>query len=295
MSRPAKIALVTARPRPEVHFDHDMSLLSRAVANNGADVKVTHWDDPEVDWTAFDLVVIRSPWDYSWRGMEFLEWLSECSSHTRIMNPPHVMRWNADKTYLRFLQAHSVPIVSTQFIAPGQTVDFPLDHEFVVKPSLGAGSRYCARYKPSERGKADEHVNQIHAEGITAMVQPYVHQIDTSGERALVFIGGKFLHAICKDAVLTPGLRFDEDREAHPGTRAWTPTDPELALARQVLATIPFPEPLLYARIDMVGDATRPVMTELELVEPGLYLRTHPGSEETVAQAIVAAAATVCC
>jgi glutathione synthase/RimK-type ligase-like ATP-grasp enzyme len=278
-----------------VHFDHDMALLHGAVAANGADASVTHWDDSSVDWASFDLVVIRSPWDYSWRGREFLEWLSACESLTRIMNPPHIMRWNADKTYLRFLQAQSVPIIGTQFIAPGETASLPEDQEYVLKPSVGAGSRYCARYKPGEALMAEEHLRSIHAEGVTAMIQPYVHEIDTSGERALVFIQGKFLHAIRKNAVLSPGQRYDADKNAHPGTRAWTPTDQELALARKVLAAVPFSEPLLYARVDMISDPAQPVLTELELVEPGLYLRTHPGSQDKVAQAIVSAAAMVSC
>jgi glutathione synthase/RimK-type ligase-like ATP-grasp enzyme len=295
MSRSTRIALVTARPRPEVHFDHDMALLKNAVAMRGADVSVTYWDDSSVDWASFDLVVIRSPWDYSWRAREFLEWLSECSGRTRIMNQPSIMQWNADKTYLRYLQDQSIPIISTQFFAPGEAAAFPSDYEYVVKPSIGAGSRYCARYMPDERQRAEEHVQRIHAEGVTAMVQPYVHQIDTSGERALVFIEGKFLHAIRKNAVLSPGLRFDVDKDAHPGTRSWTPTDQELELARKVLAAIPFSESLLYARVDMVSDATEPVLTELELIEPGLYLRTHPGSEDRVAMAIVSAASVVSC
>jgi glutathione synthase/RimK-type ligase-like ATP-grasp enzyme len=290
-----KIALVTALPRPEVHFDHDMELLKNAVAANGADVSVAHWDDLNTDWASFDLVVIRSPWDYSWRSREFFAWIDECGSRTRIMNQPHIMRWNADKTYLRFMKDKSIPIISTEFVAPGESATFPVDYEFVVKPSVGAGSRYCARYQPSERSRAEEHVDSIHAEGVTAMIQPYVHEIETTGERALVFIEGEFLHAIRKNAVLSPGTRFDQDKDAHPGTRCWTPTDQELALARRVLGAIPFSEPLLYARVDMVSDPAEPVMTELELVEPGLYLRIHPGSEHRVAQAIVSTAVAACC
>jgi glutathione synthase/RimK-type ligase-like ATP-grasp enzyme len=278
-----------------VHADHDMALLSSAVAANGGDVSVAYWDDSSVDWASFDLVVIRSPWDYSWRSREFLEWLLACESQARVMNPPHIMRWNADKTYLRFLQAQSVPVINTRFIAPGEAASLPGDHEFVVKPAVGGGSRYCARYSPGERPLAEEHVRSIHAEGVTVMVQPYMHQIDTSGERALVFIKGKFLHAIRKNAVLSPGVRFDLDKDAHPGTQPWTPTEQELALARKALAAVPFPEPLLYARVDMISGPAQPVLTELELVEPGLYLRIHPGSQDKVAQAIVSAASMVSC
>jgi hypothetical protein len=123
------------------------------------------------------------------------------------------------------------------------------------------------------------------------MVQPYLHQIDKSGERALVFVQGTFLHAIRKNAVLAPGLRYDQRREAHPGLRPWSPTPDELAVAGQALSAVPHSADLLYARVDLAsGVGGEPLVTELELVEPNLYLTVHPDSIPTVARAIVRAA-----
>ncbi|MEU7971396.1 hypothetical protein AB0B48_05090 [Micromonospora sp. NPDC049089] len=249
---------------------------------------MTAWDDQTVPWGSFDLVVIRSPWDYSWRSFEFLRWLDSCSALTTVVNDPAVIRWNADKTYLRHLARSSVPVVPTEYLRPGETITLPQDFEFVVKPSVGAGARHAARYQPRDRVAAEAHVLRLHAERTTAMVQPYIHEIDAVGERALVYIDGKFLHAIRKNAVLTPGLRFDDRRDGHPGAAPWQPGDTELAVAQRAIDAIPFDQRLLYTRVDMVtSPESGVVITELELIEPGLYLRFHPGSEVRVAEAII--------
>lgn len=132
----------------------------------------------------------------------------------------------------------------------------------------------------------------MHAEGFTAMVQPYVESIDVSGERALQFFGGGFLHAGRKGAVLTPGTPYDERKVAHPGLEPWTPTPVELAVAERALAAVPEAAELLYARVDLVdGEDGQPRVMELELVEPNLFLWLHPGSMPRVVEAILAAAA----
>ncbi|GAA2901269.1 hypothetical protein GCM10010517_67070 [Streptosporangium fragile] len=286
-----RIALVTATPGPGISTDRDMPLLHAAFEHAGAEAEVTAWDDPEVDWARFDLAVIRSPWDYSWRPAEFLAWVDRCSEATRLANPPEIVRWNSRKQYLLEMRERNVPVVPTRYVAPGDPVDLPDGHEFVVKPAVGAGARFAARYGPAERERAAAHVGRIHADGVAVMVQPYLTRIDVTGERALVFVRNRFLHAIRKKAVLSSGLRYDEPREAHPGTERWQPTRAELALAERALAAVPGADRLLYARVDMADDeAGDPVMTELELVEPNLYLRFHRESIPAFVEAIVDAA-----
>jgi hypothetical protein len=283
-----KIALVTARQRPEVNVDYDMPLLRKAVAEAGAEVAVTAWDDPAVEWADFDLAVIRSTWDYSWRLEQFLDWVDRCSSLTRLANAPEVVHWNARKEYLCILAEKAISVVRTRYINPGDPIELPDDIEYVVKPAVGGGARFAARYRPEDHDVATMHVRRMHAEKLTAMIQPYLHQIDTSGERALVFLQGKFLHAVRKRAVLVPELRYDERRDGHPGLEQWSPTPDELELAKRALAGAPQSDELLYARVDVVGDAgDEPIVTELELVEPRLYLTVHPESIPKVACTIV--------
>ncbi|MFD5710835.1 RimK family alpha-L-glutamate ligase [Streptomyces pharetrae] len=288
---PPRIALVTCRPGPEVAVDRDLPELERALREAGADARTVAWDDPDADWSAFDLALIRSTWDYSWRAREFLAWAEKCQAVTRLANPADVVRWNADKRYLGELAAAGVPTVPTRYIAPGERADLPDDHEYVVKPTSGAGARFAARYTPKQRDTAVRQLARMHAEGFTAMVQPYVRAVDVTGERALQFFGGSLLHASRKGAVLTPGTPYDARKVAHPGVAAWEPSDAELAVAARALAAVPDRARLLYARVDLVdGEDGRPVVMELELVEPNLFLDLHPASTARVVEAVLGAA-----
>ncbi|MER6532171.1 hypothetical protein [Streptomyces sp. NPDC001508] len=285
-----RIALATYDPGTEPNRDRDLPVLLRALTDAGAEAVAVHWDDPGVDWSGFDLVVIRSTWDYAWRAEEFMAWAARAGNATRLANPAAVVRWNTDKRYLGDLAAAGVPVVPTRYIAPGSAARLPGDHDFVVKPTFGAGARYAARYAPGERGTALRQLARMHEEGLTAMVQPYVRGIDVGGERALQFFGGRLLHASRKRAVLAPGTAYDAEKVAHPDLEPWLPTPSELAVAGRALAAVPDAPELLYARVDLVdGEDGTPHVMELELIEPNLFLFLHPASTATVASAILAA------
>lgn len=293
MSRTAapRIALVTCRPGPDVAADSDLPGLVAELRAAGADATAEYWDDPDADWAAYDLAVIRSTWDYSWRAAEFTAWAERCGKATRLANPADVVRWNTDKRYLGDLAAAGVPTVPTRYRVPGDPADLPTDHEYVIKPTSGAGARYAARYTPAERETAAEHIERMHAEGLTAMVQPYLSGVDISGERALQYVGGRLVHASRKGAVLTPGTVYDEAKVAHPRLEAWRPTAAENAVAERALNAVPGTQELLYARVDLVdGPDGLPCVMELELVEPNLFLSLHPDSVPAVADAILRAA-----
>ncbi|PTH88780.1 hypothetical protein C9J60_08020 [Streptomyces sp. A244] len=286
-----RIAVVTYDPRGEEHKDRDLPVLVEALREAGADAVAVPWDDPETDWAAFDLALLRSTWDYSWRAREFTAWAERCGKATRLANPLGVVKWNADKRYLGQLADAGVPVVPTRYFAPGDPLDLPADREFVVKPASGAGARYAARYPAGERDAALRQAERMHAEGFTVMVQPYLSSIDTHGERALQFFGGRLLHAGVKGAVLAPGTPYDADKVAHPDLRPWEPTAAELAVAEKALAAVPGDAELLYARVDLVtGPDGEPCVMELELIEPNLFLHLHPDSVPKVVEAVLAAA-----
>ncbi|MFQ3558742.1 hypothetical protein QZN11_18325 [Streptomyces gramineus] len=286
-----RIALATYDPGAQPGKDRDLPVLLSALTAAGADAVARPWDDPDVEWGAFDLVLLRSTWDYSWRTGEFLPWVERVGRATRIANPAAVVRWNSDKRYLGELAAAGVPVVPTRYLAPGETAELPSDRDFVVKPAFGAGARFAARYTPDEHATAVGHLARMHGEGLTAMVQPYAAGIDVGGERALQFFGGRLLHASRKRAVLAPGTAYDADKVAHPGLERWTATDAELAVARRALAAVPGAPELLYARVDLVDGADgRPQVMELELVEPNLFLFLHPESTREVVAAVLSAA-----
>ena len=138
----------------------------------------TVWDDERVRWADFDLVVVRSTWDYPDRRDAFLAW---AGSVPRVLNAPEVLRWNTDKRYLATLGQDAVP---TSFVEPGEPFAPPAV-AFVVKPSVGAGSIGAARYDAGDE-RAGAHVDRLHDAGKTVLVQPYLEAVDHRGEIALM-------------------------------------------------------------------------------------------------------------
>ncbi|MGW6704535.1 ATP-grasp domain-containing protein [Streptomyces sp. NPDC054956] len=269
--------------------DAELPLLVAALRERGLDASAVSWDEDGYDWAQQDAVIIRSTWEYTGRLPEFLAWADRVGAVTALHNPAHVVRWNSDKTYLAELAARGVPTVPTRFIAPGDDVRLPERGEIVVKPSVSAGARNSARYTEEQRDAAEAHVRLLHKGGETAMVQPYMERI-VDGERALVFLAGEFSHAMRKGPVLTDTGRVDNARVPHPDLVVHVPDAAERAVAEAALAAVATlaSGPLLYARVDLAltGDGS-PVVMELELIEPNLFLTTAPGAVDRFVEAVV--------
>lgn len=263
------------------------------------DASIHAWDDDRVDWCSFDLVVIRSTWDYSRRREEFLGWVDAVGD--RLHNGPALVRWNSDKHYLRDLAAVGLPVVETTYVAPGEAPPV-IDCDSVIKPTISAGARDTGRFGPDQAEHANALIAAIGASGRTSMVQPYLPAVDTDGEIAIVFIDGEPTHALRKRAVLRPGevapVRDDAAGAAEAMydsdlVRAATASRADLESARAVIDEVArrFGGPPLYARVDQLHDgAGRPVLLELEAVEPHLYLDESPDSARRFADAIIARA-----
>lgn len=271
-----KLALATAIAA--LSLDEDLAPLQQACLAAGIDAQVLAWDDPTVSWGRFDAVLLRSTWDYMDRLPEFLAWCDRVQSLSRLWNPPEVVRWNTDKRYLGELAARGLPVIESHFLAPGDDpASLPDLEEFVVKPTVGAGSRDAQRYQRSEREAAIAHVRRLLDAGRHVLVQPYLHAVDEHGETALLFFEGRFSHAIRKAPLLRRGEGPTRAlfKEEHIQPRE--PSDAEHALAAAVLASLPF-ETLVYARVDLLPSATGPQLLELELTEPSVFLPYGEGA-----------------
>jgi O-ureido-D-serine cyclo-ligase len=281
------IALVTTAPARDL--DDDLVPLTRALEAAGARVSTPNWDDPAVDWSSFDLALLRSTWDYSYRIDQFRPWTERVAAATRLLNPPAVVRWNTDKHYLQALERAGVAIVPSAFLEPGDDAATLPDHaEFVVKPAIGAGSRDAQRYVRAERAAAIAHAQRLLDARRSVLVQPYLDRVDEHGETALMFFDGEFSHAIRKGPLLKRGEGPTRALFAEEHITPRAPTAAEMSVAKRTLDAIPFDQPLLYARVDLLGDAKgEPCVLELELAEPSLFFAQGPGSAERFAKAIL--------
>ncbi|AXT85486.1 hypothetical protein C6I20_09990 [Aeromicrobium sp. A1-2] len=268
-------------------LDPDLPLLLAAARTNGVDAEITVWDDPAVDWNAYDAVVVRSCWDYVARRDEFLAW---AASVPRLHNSAGVLHWNTDKVYLRELAAAGVPIIETRWdVGIGDDLG---DHaEWVVKPTISAGSRDTARWNTREEAWA--HSAELVASGRTSMTQPYIASVDDEGETAMLYFGGTFSHAIRKGALLEPGEGVVQDRDSRESITPRTPTAAQREVADAVLdvAQRITGSGLLYARIDLVTAADgSPLLIELELAEPSVFLPQSDGGADRFIAAMLAIA-----
>lgn len=280
--------LAWATTREARGLDDDEPLALAALADTGVAVDVVDWHDQDVDWSGFDRVVLRSTWDYPERLPEFVSWLDRVAAVTDLVNSPGTVRWNLDKSYLAALSDARIPITPTRFVPPGETPSFP-DGEFVVKPSVGAGSRDAASYEPGQRSIAAAHVARLHAAGTTVLVQPYLASVATEGEWPLVFFGGEFSHAANKRVALpragaVEGLFAAETVAEHVATSAQI----DVARAAVDLVSERLGTPR-YARVDLVrDDAGAHCVLEVELIEPSLFLsQADPAAAAALAAALV--------
>lgn len=262
-------------------------LLIREFEAQGFQVSPVVWSQPGIDWSRFDMALIRSTWDYIDDQEHFLRVLSDIEASTcRLFNPLPAIRWNMDKHYLLELEGAGVAIIPTY---PASSVDIgALARQFddrgwrraILKPSIGLGGSYSHRVPSNELGNM---LTTLEAEqpGLAYLIQPFIDDIATEGEWSFVYFDRRLSHVLLKKPApgdyRVQGLYGGSIRPAEP-----TPED--LRLADAVMAAIPFDT--LYARLDFVRIEGRLAVMEAELIEPILSLDLVPGSAGRLVDAV---------
>ena len=249
--------------------------LAAALAKEGFDVRPAIWSSAQPDWQDFDAVVVRSCWDYHLRAEEFLAWIARLErSGIVVMNSPDLIRWNANKVYLRELATAGIAMPDTVFIESGTELDLTKVctsrgwGSAVVKPTISA-SAYCTERRCSGLVRGP------------AMVQQYVAAIEIAGEWSLVYINGKFSHAVMKK----PREGDFRVQTSFGGTvQVAQPSRELLEFAETVLNRLAWPA--MFARVDVVADCASIQLMELEVIEPELFLDLVPESTRRLASAI---------
>lgn len=283
--RAMDVALVTCGSLP--NLDPDDEPLVRALAGRGVSAGPVSWDDPQADWSTPRLAILRSTWDYYLRRDQFLAWAERVAAATTLLNPLEVVRWNTHKGYLRALGARGAPVVPTVYVEGGTRADLGAIlaergwARAVVKPAISADSYATIRVAEDSLAEGQAHLDALSAKG-DVMVQPYLGAVETHGERCLVFLDGRLSHVVRKRSL------FQGGRHAGPEGIPVAPAPDEAEAARRVLEVAQC-ERLLYARVDLTrDDAGVPLLLELELVEPTLFLRSAPGAADRLAGGIAA-------
>lgn len=274
-----RIALITCRRRPEP--DPDQPLLLQALRRRGGKVAMHAWDGSG-SLRGFDLGVLRSCWNYHRQPQRFVDWLIGAEAATRLRNPAPVVRGNLHKRYLEGLAARGLPIVPTVFVDRGAPVSFAavLQQQgwtrAVVKPAISAASFRTRSFAIGESAAAQRFLAALLRDR-DAMIQRYMPSVDAGGEQACVWIDGEWTHAVNK------APRF------HGGLEQVSAALPVDAATRRLgdAALDALAPQLMYARLDLIPDDDgTPLVSELELIEPSLFLLQHPPALERLAAAI---------
>lgn len=287
-----RIALVTCARLGGL--DPDDETLAGVLAARGADVGVPVWNDPSVDWTGFDVVFLRSTWDYHLQRDAFLAWLESVSAVSRVVHEPALVRWSSHKSYLADLARRGAPVTPTVFLSAAAPVSLArvMDEqgwsEAVFKPAIGLDSFGVHRVARPEADDAQPALDALLAER-EVMVQPYVPSVSGYGERCLVVIGGELSHAVRKRSAFLGGRHAGVEGEpVAVAEDERSAAEQLLAAARDELVSRGAAGPIRYARVDLLrGPDEQPRLVELELVEPSLFFATAPGSAERMADVLL--------
>ena len=293
-----RIALATAPHLPDL-FPDDRLLLDELRAR-GVRASAEVWDAPH-SWSAFDAVIVRSCWDSHLRRDAFVRWAHEVeASGAHLHNPAALLAWNTDKRYLRDLESRGVRVVPTAWVER-RSGEIPSLHsvleaqgwdESVVKPSISAGAHDTWR---TSRAAAPGHEARFAALVASTpgavLVQPFVPEVQGVGEWSLVFLGGRFSHAVRKRAK-AGDFRVQSEHgglteTAVPGGSLTRDALDVIAAAAEAVG-IPTAE-VVYARVDGVERDGRLLLMELECTEPQLFLSFDTGAPARAADALLAA------
>ena len=258
------VTLVTCEPLPEP--DPDMQLIRDALDELGMTSRVCVWNASRIDWSASPVTMIRSTWDYYHDRASYLRWAEHVSAVSSLFNPLEVVRWNSHKSYLLDLDSHGLPVVPTILVERGsetRLAELCEEREWakiVVKPAVSAAS---FQTHVVDREHLDEALFNRLVGDRDMLVQPYVPEVESHGERSIIVIDGQITHSVGK----SPRFHGQDERISGP----LDVSDQQAELARHAIAAVD--HELLYGRVDMVETASRgPLITELELIEPSLFL-----------------------
>jgi glutathione synthase/RimK-type ligase-like ATP-grasp enzyme len=281
-----RLAIAASVASPGINDDDALTV--RCLEAQGAAVEPVVWNDPGVDWSTFDAVLMRSIWDYHEHYEDFLAWLARLDAcGVPTINCTELLRWNSNKRYLLQLPPLGVDIVPTQIVQAGDLVDAVLamrDHDVVIKPTVSA-SAWC-----TVRGRAGaaELRNAIASlpPDLDYMLQPYVREIADEGEWSLLFFDGEYSHAVLKRPAAND---YRVQREFGGSVEFTAPDDATIAAAQNAATAVKSLgyDDAVYARIDGVRSGGSFLIMEVEMIEPFLFLEGTPGASERFSAAIL--------
>ena len=278
-----RLAVATSADYPSIQPDD--AHLAASLERLGMQPVVCVWNDPAVDWPAFDAVLIRTVWDYFKHPTAFLGWLDRLDRlGVFTINDSALLRWNSDKRYLLELARHGVAVIPTRLASAAElpgVLAAMAGQQVVIKPSISGGAWHTLRGDAGDAALATA-AARLPRE-LDYLVQPFVPEIVSEGEWSLLYFAGEYSHAVLK----RPAAGDYRVQGEHGGSAELArPDAATLAAADRALAAVAAigHGGHAYVRVDGVVSGGRFLIMELELIEPFLHLAAHPAAAERLAQ-----------
>jgi len=273
------IALVSYQNKKltQSHLEEDVQL-SKFLETKGLIVQRPEWNDLQIDWKQFDVVILKSPWDYHDNFDSFILWLSELDkAGIKVLNPFTTVLWNSDKHYLKQIADDGLPVIKSIFLEKGIVPDLAelLDKsrckKMIIKPCVSASAKNTMLLTFDTISSVQNAINGLLANE-SFLVQPFMEEI-LQGELSFMFFNGNFSHSTLK-VPKTGDFRVQSE---YGGTVQKINTDiAHLQAAGKYVEK--YGKGTLYARVDGIISNGTFVLMELELIEPYLFLNCHePG------------------
>ena len=263
-----KLAIATYDKLP--NLTENDRLLVPLFEEKGFDVHVKIWDDEEVNWHAYDLVLIRSTWDYYLKPEAFKTWVTQfISSKTKLINAPEVVLHNSHKFYLKELSERGVNIIPTLFSSEKITLETIKPWvKVVIKPAVSAGSHETEVFETSNLSQEKIDGKIGHGDWL---IQPFLEEIQEAGEISMLFFGGNFSHAIQK---VPKSGDFRVQKQFGAQYLKYEPSDDLIFIAKNIVEITG--KKSIYARIDGVMTPNGFLLMEVEMIEPDLFFEYAP-------------------
>lgn len=267
-------------------------LLIDFLSNKGIVIEKVIWNKPDVNWTNYDFLLLKSPWDYFNLIEDFNKWLRHLKeSNIKVLNPVSTVLWNSDKHYLLDIEESGLKIVCSYFLEKGSQINledfFDLFNRdrIIVKPAVSGGSKNTFKVNRDNVKEINDYLQQLISEE-AFIVQPFYNEIVEQGEWSFVFFGGEFSHALLKTAKAGDfRVQHSFGGSIHPQY----PDQQQILVAKKYVEQ--FAKGCLYARVDGIFVNDEFLLMELELIEPFLFLESNERSFENYYQALLKATA----
>jgi glutathione synthase/RimK-type ligase-like ATP-grasp enzyme len=258
-----KITFATCSELP--NLTENDRLLIPIFEENDFTVSAEIWDDPKVDWKSYDLVIIRSTWDYYLKPSAFKNWVSQfINSKTKLINSPEIILENSHKFYLKELHEKGVAIIPTLFSSERiELKTLKKWEKVVIKPAVSAGSHETEVFETSTLSQ--EIFNQKLSNG-DWLIQPFLKEIQEAGEVSMIFFGGLFSHAIQK---IPKSGDFRVQKQFGAKYLKFEPNEDLIELTANIVEIAG--KESVYARVDGILIKDEFLLMEIEMIEPDLF------------------------